>query len=148
MKNASIIRQLFALLIDIILIYVISVLMLHLVQNNITYYSAKILAGLIAIVYFFAVFLLWDGKGLGNSILGIKIISETAPPKKIKQIIIRTGVILTIISPIGIIYLLTLFNILLCFYLQFSEKYKDENILAWDFYGKTRVVYERVEPTS
>ena len=137
---ASIHRRIFAFLIDILTIYIFPIILRFLgaIDNKIS--TMMLLAVFISWFYFFILLLIFKGKTLGSSLLGIQVVASDSTKLTIKSIIIRSILLTILIAPVGVVLIASIINLIASLITLNTPPWKEKKQTVWDFASDTCVI--------
>jgi len=122
------VRRTLAFLIDLIIVYTCTFLLFLFFKIDIKNSSLMVGAGFFSLVYFSLFWVMLKGKTLGTIPLRIQVVSFKEEKIAIKNILVRAGILASIIAPVGAVVFLALFNIIATFILWQNSLYKENHM--------------------
>lgn len=137
---ATIPKRIFAFLIDAIVIYTLPIMLrlLGIIDNEIS--TIMILVAFISWFYFFVLLLLFKGKTIGSRLIGIKVVSSDDTKLTVKRVIIRTILLTMLIAPVGVVFVVSILNIVASVVTLNTLPWKIKKQTVWDFASDTCVI--------
>ncbi len=137
---AAIPIRIFAFLIDAIVIYTLPIILrlLGVIDNEIS--TIMILVAFISWFYFFVLLFLFKGKTIGSRLMGIKVVSSDNTKLTVKRVIIRTILLTMLIAPIGVVFVVSILNIVASVITLNTLPWKTKKQTVWDFASDTCVI--------